>query len=255
MPYATNNGVRIHYHIEGEGSPLVLMHGFTGSIEDWYEADYVEPLKQGYKLILIDSRGHGYSDKPHTSEAYAPNHRASDVTAVLDALSLRKAHFLGYSMGGFIGFALIGYSPQRFHSFILGGQQPYSRTQEPMRVMVAGGPEAIIKQLDAEMPISDAWKARLRNADMEAFSAAAASDRPDLSHVLSKITMPCLLYVGDSDSRHEQTQKFAELIPNATFVSLPGINHLQGYLRSDLILPRIEKFLAEVSKSLGFVAD
>ena len=66
MPYAVNQGVRIHYRIEGDGQPLVLQHGFTDSLETWYETGYVEGPKTDYRLILIDARGHGASDKLHS---------------------------------------------------------------------------------------------------------------------------------------------------------------------------------------------
>ena len=59
MPYANNQEVRIHYRVEGDGIPLVLQHGFSDSLESWYEMGYVEPLKHDYRLILIDARGHG----------------------------------------------------------------------------------------------------------------------------------------------------------------------------------------------------
>ena len=65
MPYANNHGIRLHYQVEGAGPPLVLQHGFSDSLESWYEMGYVTPLKQDYRLILIDARGHGASDKPH----------------------------------------------------------------------------------------------------------------------------------------------------------------------------------------------
>ncbi|MCH7787371.1 MAG: alpha/beta fold hydrolase, partial [Chloroflexi bacterium] len=63
MPYADNNGVKIHYEVEGEGPPLVLQHGFTRSLQGWRDNGYVTALKDDYKLIMVDSRGHGASDK------------------------------------------------------------------------------------------------------------------------------------------------------------------------------------------------
>jgi pimeloyl-ACP methyl ester carboxylesterase len=65
MPYATNQSIRIHYHVAGEGPPLVLQHGFTQSMQRWYQAGYVEALQSAYQRILIDARGHGDSAKPH----------------------------------------------------------------------------------------------------------------------------------------------------------------------------------------------
>src|SRR5437763_14786365 len=70
MPYADNGNIRIHYQVEGEGPALVLQHGFTESVTDWYEAGYVEALRRDYRLILIDARGHGASDKPRDPDAY-----------------------------------------------------------------------------------------------------------------------------------------------------------------------------------------
>jgi len=61
MPYAHNEGVRIHYQTEGAGPPLILQHGFTDSLESWYELRYVEALQNAYRLILVDARGHGAS--------------------------------------------------------------------------------------------------------------------------------------------------------------------------------------------------
>lgn len=68
MPAAKSQGVRIHYQLEGEGPPVVLQHGFTDSLESWYELGYVDALKTDYKLILVDARGHGASEKPHLDD-------------------------------------------------------------------------------------------------------------------------------------------------------------------------------------------
>jgi pimeloyl-ACP methyl ester carboxylesterase len=113
MPYANNHSVRIHYQVEGEGPPLVLQHGFTSSLQNWYAYGYVAALRQNYQLILIDARGHGQSDKLYDPQAYALQHRVEDVLAVLDALRIDNAHYLGYSMGGRIGFGIVKYHPVR----------------------------------------------------------------------------------------------------------------------------------------------
>lgn len=99
-PHIDNHGVSVHCHVEGEGSPFVLQHGFAMSLERWHEAGYVDALRRDHQVILIDARGHGASDKPHDIEAYSPRSSVADVLAVLDALDVSKAHFWGYSMGG-----------------------------------------------------------------------------------------------------------------------------------------------------------
>ncbi len=127
MPYVTNAGVSLHYRTEGAGPPLFIQHGFTDSLETWYELGYVDALKADYRLILLDARGHGNSDKPHDSDAYSWALMAGDVVAVLDAEGLPAAHFLGYSMGSVIGFALAKYASQRAYSLLLGGANPNKR--------------------------------------------------------------------------------------------------------------------------------
>ena len=103
MPYASNNGVRIHYKVEGTGPPHALKHGSFGSEEDWFDLGYVGPQQHNHRLILIDARGHWTSDKPHDSCDYEIPLRFADVTAVLDDLEIHRGDFFGYSMGGWIG--------------------------------------------------------------------------------------------------------------------------------------------------------
>src|SRR5262249_35481004 len=98
MPYANNQGIRIHYQVEGVGAALVLLPGYSDSMESWYEQGYVAALKSTYQLVLIDARGHGASDKPHDPDAYGMQHNVSDVLAVLDTLHVPTVHFFGYSM-------------------------------------------------------------------------------------------------------------------------------------------------------------
>ena len=82
MPYAINSGVRIHYEVEGEGPPLVLHHGLAGCGEDWRDFGLTAVLRRTHRLILIDGRAFGASDKPHDPHAYTVAARVGDVTAV-----------------------------------------------------------------------------------------------------------------------------------------------------------------------------
>lgn len=108
----------------------MLLHGLGGSMEMWYDSGYEKPLKNDYQLILIDVRGHGASDKPHDPKSYKSELLVSDVVAVLDDLNINKAHFLGYLMGGWIGFGIAKYAPERFKSLIRGGMNPYEADQD-----------------------------------------------------------------------------------------------------------------------------
>jgi pimeloyl-ACP methyl ester carboxylesterase len=101
----------------------------------------VDALKTAYQLILIDARGHGASDKPHDPNAYGLQWMVNDVLAVLDHLQLPQANFWGYSMGGWIGFGLAKYAPERVYSLIIGGQHASARSYEARRQQIRRGIE------------------------------------------------------------------------------------------------------------------
>ena len=111
MPFVDNGGIRIHYQTEGKGPPLVLQHWSLATMKGWYDYGYVDALKNAYRLILVDGRGHGASDKPHEPEAYQLKLRVADIVAILDDLGIAQAHFFGYSLGGWIGFGAARYAP------------------------------------------------------------------------------------------------------------------------------------------------
>jgi pimeloyl-ACP methyl ester carboxylesterase len=250
MPYANNAGVRIHYEIEGDGPALVLQHGFTQSLEDWTECGYVAPLRPKYRMILVDARGHGGSDKPHDEASYTLDRRAADVTAVLDAERLEKAHFWGYSMGGWIALGMAKYAPHRVSSLVIGGQHPFARDQSGFRQWlrqgITGGPNVLLTSFQRMVgPISDAYAARLRAADLEAWLAATA-DRVSIEDVLSTMAMPSCLYAGEADPLFHQARSAAERIPEARFFSLPGLSHLPAFVESNSVLPTVMEFLSAI---------
>ena len=137
MPYAVNDGTRIHYEVEGEGPPIVFCHGLFGSLEIWRIFGWVGALRDRYKLIMVDMRGHGRSDKPHDPEAYKTEKMVGDIAAVLDSLNIGRAHFHGYSMGGQIGWCIGRYAPSRFRSLIIGGAPPYGYDPETLNPNIA----------------------------------------------------------------------------------------------------------------------
>ena len=262
MPYVDNNGVKIHYHVEGEGPPLILQHGFTSSIRNWYANGYVEPLKQSYRLILIDARGHGRSDKPHESAAYDAKSWVGDVTSVLDDLGVETAHFLGYSMGGRIGFSIAAYAPERVLSLIIGGMHPYDRagnvTTEDRVRNLRGGMEAYVSNQEASsgVKLDPDRRARLRDNDYEALIAAISAPRaiPGIEETITKLPMPCMLYVGEADAFHPGVEEASKVIPGVTYASFPGLDHGEVSMRSDVVLPPVTEFLSSVVQQTA-VAD
>ena len=254
MPYVDNSGVSIHYLIEGDGPPLVLQHGLTSSLQNWYAYGYVEELKKDYRLILIDARGHGDSDKPHDPKDYDLKLRVKDVLAVMDEMGVEKAHYMGYSMGARIGFGLILHALDRFQSLIIGGMSPYQtggniQPQDRIELLRRGMEGYVADAESQEGPMEPARRERLLANDPEALIAATSAPRgtEDLEERLPTINIPCLLYCGEADGFLAGSKKCSETIPNAAFASFPGLNHGQTSRAGRDVLPHVLKFLEGVT--------
>lgn len=246
MPYASNQGVCIYYEVEGDGPPLVLQHGSACSSAEWREMGYRDALRREYQLILIDARGHGASEKPHEPAAYTLPLRVADVTAVLDDLSIRHAHYFGYSMGGWIGFGLAKYAPERIRTLILGGAHPYAESLQGRHTIMDQGLDAFITACERSLGdhLTPTLRARLMTTDLRALRAQT-QDRSSIADVLPTMTMPCLLFVGESEPRLPDVQVCLAHLPNGRFVVIPGCDHFGAWARSDLVLPHVTTFLEQ----------
>lgn len=254
MSYADNNGVKIHYQVEGEGPPIVLQHGFSGSLQSWYDSGYVETLKRDHTLILADTRGHGKSDMPHNPEEYAMELKVADVTAIMDDLGLERAVYMGYSLGGRTGYGVAKHAPERFDAIIIGGMHPYGRAGTDGSVnkrieILKGGMESYVAQIEEQSgPMDPDRRARMLENDAQALIASSIElrDFQGIEEVLPSMTMPCLLYVGEADFLYEGVKECVKHMPNATFVSFPGLDHGQTSRSSNLVLPHVTEFLSKV---------
>lgn len=114
-------GVQIHYLVAGQGEPVVLIHGLNASAEvNWNLPGVVAELAKDHQVIALDLRGHGHSDKPHGDDAYGLP-VVEDVVHLLDHLHIKKAHIVGYSLGGMVAMKFIVTHPERVISGTLGG--------------------------------------------------------------------------------------------------------------------------------------
>ncbi len=123
IEYFEHDGLRLAYRQDGEGDPILLIHGFaSSSLVNWVSPGWFRTLTEaGYRVIAIDNRGHGLSAKPHDADEYTPTKMAADAAALLDHLGIEKAHVMGYSMGARISAFLALEHPERVHSAVFGG--------------------------------------------------------------------------------------------------------------------------------------
>jgi pimeloyl-ACP methyl ester carboxylesterase len=258
LPYAENSGVKIHYHVEGEGPPLVLQHGLTSSLKSWYAYGFVEELQKDYRLILVDARGHGRSDKPHDPEAYDLRLRVNDVLAVMDQLGVDKAHYMGYSMGGRIGFGIVMHALDRFHSLIIGGMSANTAntdvpSQDRIELLRQGMAQYVFDAESKEGPMEQGRRERLLDNDPDALIAATTAPRgtDGIEELLPKVRISCLLYCGEADGFFPGAKEASQVIPNAVFASFPGLNHGQTSRAAELVLPVVTDFLKKAVAKVG----
>ncbi len=252
MPYAYNDGVRIYYEVTGTaGPPLVLQHGLTSSIEDWKRDGYVERIENDFQLILIDGRGHGKSDKPHTADDYRVSKRAFDVVAVLDDLDINRAHFWGVSMGAAIGYGLMWKAPERIDALVLGGGQPYEATPgSPIPKLLENGPEAMLVMIETARAavgntIPESRRAEILAMDTKAITAAVQFpwESAPVVEALKAFDRQFLLYVGEMDWGYDLIAKVPEDNPAVEFVTLSGLDHPGSWADVDAVVPVVLEFL------------
>jgi len=254
MAFVTNDGIRIHYDVEGEGPPLVLMHGLAQSLVTWRRRGFADGLTARYMLILVDARGHGLSDKPHEPEAYRSHDGVADVLSVLDDLGVSKAHYIGWSMGARTGWSMAIHHPERLRSLVLGGAAPSASDNH-----TSAWREALERSMEvAVAAVKPAWgelgtpdvEAEFRANDLQALHAVLSAPRLTFDHqqLLPAIALPCLLFGGEQDPLYAGAADCVDLMPNARKVTLEGYGHARLGLRLDLVLPHISEFLAGVDR-------
>ena len=236
-----SDGVRIHYLAEGEGSAVVLVHGYTGSAEgNWFSNGVADALTNNHRVVAIDVRGHGQSEKPHDAGKYGKR-LWQDVLELMDHLKIDKAHLHGYSMGGAITTQLLIHAPKRFITASYGGSGV--RETDPEWAAKVPPDKAGTDSLEAEA------RTKLRGSptrDDEALAAVRESWRDGLGAPidLTKITIPVLAINGELDRPNTKTHRMQRELVNFQSVVLPGKSHLTaimaGYIPPQYITSLVE---------------
>jgi pimeloyl-ACP methyl ester carboxylesterase len=247
-----SDGVKIHYTVEGEGEPVILVHGFTASIAtNWDAPGIIDALAKDYRVIALDARGHGQSGKPHQPEAYGFR-MTEDVIRLMDHLGILKAHIAGYSMGGGIALQAVVTYPDRFYSAILGGAgwRPPGSGFEALMTPLADsleqgkglGPLILaLNPAGAPKPTAEqiaAINARLL-ADNDALALAAvirggAGNRPITADELRANRVPMLAVVGEIDPVKASVDGMVGTASQLEVVVLPGKDHLSAVADPEL---------------------
>src|SRR6267154_808529 len=155
--FTTKDGVKIHYMVVGNGTPVILIPGYTGNAQgNWFRNGIAQALAEKHMVVALDCRNHGKSDKPQPN---GPG-RAEDVIELIDHLKIQKAHFHGYSMGGGMTGQLLARIPDRFMTAGFGGSG-VAETDPELRARAAAMDEALPKAQGPDAAAMERFRARV----------------------------------------------------------------------------------------------
>jgi pimeloyl-ACP methyl ester carboxylesterase len=224
--FVVSDGVRIHWMEAGAGPPVVLLHGYTSCCDaSWFADGVAKELARDHRVIGIDARGHGRSEKPHDPARYDGDRMPADVIEVLDHLGVGKAHFHGYSMGGGIVAHLLARHPDRFISASFGGSGVREADEALAAKAAALDPKGHDPQQEAGQKALQG-RADRDNAALKAVQdgrLAQPSTAPPLD--LGSLSFPIQAINGEFDAPISKTQRLQREAKDFTAVILPGRSH------------------------------
>jgi pimeloyl-ACP methyl ester carboxylesterase len=232
MPSFHNGALEIAYLDEGEGEPIVLVHGFASSKNvNWVYPTWVSELKKaGRRVIALDNRGHGESGKLYDAAQYEIAIMAGDVIALMDHLRIERADVMGYSLGSRMMAVLALSQRQRVRSVILGGIG--------IGMIEGGGPgENVALALEAPSledvtdPVGRTFRAFAdqTRSDRRALAACLRGSRRLMTRdEAAAIQVPVLIAVGTKDEIAGSAQALGRIIPGAEVLDIPDRDHMRA---------------------------
>lgn len=247
--YLLINGVKYHLQIDGEGPPLLLLHGFTGSSSNW--EPFVSNWMKNYTVIRFDHIGHGKSDCIKDFKRYSMEETINDILAILEQLRVDKVNVLGYSMGGRIALGLAATAPEKMNSLILESSSPgllFEEERQKRRendealayYILEKGIEKFIDKWES-IPLFESQqklpqdlkdklqRQRLSNSTLglaNSLRGIGTGSQPSFWNKLREINIPTLLLVGKLDIKFcKIAEKMVSIMPNAEKIEISGAGH------------------------------
>lgn len=230
------DGVRLAFERHGQGSAIMLVHGFGSSrMQNWKSTGWYGGLTEaGFAIVAMDCRGHGDSDKPHDVAAYGHDRMAEDVVAVMDACHLPSALVCGYSMGGFIGLRLLARHADRVAKLaVCGVGENYlkdSVTSPTARMALADA--LLTEDKDSIIdPRGKMFRAFADQAGKDRFALAACM-RAMSPHLplatLQALVRPILVVCGEKDDTAGAPGPLASVFRDGRAVVVPNKDHMSA---------------------------
>jgi 3-oxoadipate enol-lactonase len=267
MPVASINGVDLYYEITGQGEPVVLLHGYTGSSQDW--AYQVAALSPHYRVITPDHRGHGRSAAPAKEDDYSVKILSDDVYSLLKLLNVRKCCLAGHSLGGFTalqfavehqdmlaGLVLVDTSSGQFardpsYAQLRQKLDELARTQgmeAAFEYDAANNPMRIERfQKHPELREISRQRVMQTSVDGYIYMSRAIGNWAPLTPRLSEIKVPTIIFWGDEDTPFTEPSKIMkDGIPDSELVTVHGSGHSPHEEASEVFNEALLNFLARI---------
>ena len=232
MQSFNSDGVSIVYSDEGEGEPILLIHGFASNVAiNWRDAHWLRTLTEaGRRVVAYDNRGHGRSEKLYDPSLYGAPAMAEDARRLLDHLGIERADVMGYSMGARIAAFLVFTHQPRVRSLVLAGMGV-----NLVRGMVGTGPLARALEAPRIEDVSNDTARSFRafaeqtGSDLKALAACMRGPREKITaQDLAQIAVPTLVAVGSEDVIAGSGKELASLIPGAQLLDIAGRDHMKA---------------------------
>ena len=226
-------GLRIATYAFGamDAATVVAVHGFASSgLLNWHASGWVRDLtRAGYRVVAIDQRGHGASDKPHDPASYTMELLVSDLTAVLDTYMIDETALVGYSLGARVSWHAALELPDRVTRVVLGGipdGDPLTRFQiEEARAFIAAGHEVTDRLTGAYLAMAGGIPGNDLSALVSLVEGMRGGPQPLASNAPPQ---PVLFATGSDDAILEKSRALAALVPDSKFFEIPGRNHFNA---------------------------
>ena len=219
--YTSFDGTKIYYEVKGTGYPVMLIHGYTGTAQGWKNGPlYNDLLKAGFRVIALDQRGNGHSDKPHDEQAYANDAEAKDIIGLMSSLNINQYDAVGYSRGSIILSRLL-ILDKRLRKGIMGGMgDGYINPNWPRRIH-------IYQALMGDTSLHDVDEA-VKWIHSQPFDVLAMAYQQKYQPVTSKtelagVRIPVLIVCGSEDKNGNGSETaLNSLMPGSRLVYVPG---------------------------------
>lgn len=267
MPTLLTNGIKLAYSEQGQGEPILFLHGLGSRGEDW--GFQVPFFAARYRVITADVRGHGESDKP--AGPYSVPIMAHDVAGLLDALDIESAHVIGLSMGGMIAFQLVLDRPERVRSLVIVNSGPalvarnageWLRIQQRLLLARLFGPSRTGEFLSERLfpkpeqaflrqQFIERWAMNHRDAYLAALQAIVGWS---VLNRIGDIRCPVLVISGDRDyTPLDAKREYTARIPDAQFILVEDSGHATPIDQPERFNNAVQGFLETIAvhKSFG----